>query len=48
MICGSTTADIVARELNRRVELVDSNLGFASPPEYRMEESIWSVKERCF
>ncbi len=37
MICGSTTADIVARELNRRVELIDNALGFASPPEYRME-----------
>jgi len=37
MICGSTTADIVARELNRRVELIDSAFGFASPPEYRME-----------
>ena len=37
VISGSTTADIVARELNRKVELVDNSLGFASPPEYRME-----------
>lgn len=37
LICGSTTADIVARELNRKVELIHNSLGFASPPEYRME-----------
>lgn len=36
MICGSTTADIVARELNQKVELIDGSMGFASPPEYRM------------
>lgn len=37
VICGSTTADIVSRELNLKIDLVESSLGFASPPEYKME-----------
>lgn len=34
LVCGSTTADIVSRELHKDVELVGSSRGFGAPPEY--------------
>ncbi len=37
IICGSTTADIVARELKRKVQMVEGSLSLGSPPEYIMQ-----------
>lgn len=37
VICGSTTTDIVARELGRQVQLIDAKRTFDSPPEYFIE-----------
>jgi len=36
VICGSTTADIIARETGREIKMVGDSLSFGSPPEYRM------------
>ncbi|HPF17066.1 MAG TPA: SpoIIE family protein phosphatase [Thermotogota bacterium] len=37
MICGSTTADILSRELNEPIKLKEQGMGFNSPPEYAMK-----------
>ena len=37
VVCGSTTADIVSRELDREVKLVRPGTSFDSPPEYGIE-----------
>jgi len=37
VVAGSTTADIVARELGREVKLVNQGMAFGSPPEYKIE-----------
>ena len=37
VVCGSTTAEIVARELKREVKMVKVGSSFGSPPEYYME-----------
>lgn len=38
VVCGSTTADIVARELQREVEITNmGSTSFTSPPEYKIE-----------
>ncbi|NLF80036.1 MAG: SpoIIE family protein phosphatase [Clostridia bacterium] len=37
VVCGSTTTNIVARELNRPVEYVNKGAAFGAPPEYRIE-----------
>ncbi|MDR1322539.1 MAG: serine/threonine-protein phosphatase [Gracilibacteraceae bacterium] len=34
VICGSTTAEIVARESGRRIDVLRAGSSFASPPEY--------------
>jgi len=36
LVCGSTTVDILARELDLEVKLKEKGLGFNSPPEYTM------------
>lgn len=37
VVSGSTTADIVARELKKEIELVNMGTYFGAPPEYKME-----------
>ena len=37
LICGSTTADILSRELNEPIKLREQGMGFNSPPEYAMK-----------
>ncbi len=37
IICGSTTTDIFARELNETIKLKEKGLGYNSPPEYEMK-----------
>ena len=37
VVCGSTTADILSRELKRDIRLKSAGASFASPPEYEME-----------
>lgn len=37
VICGSTTAEIVGRELGREVLLMSSTISFSAPPEYYIE-----------
>lgn len=37
VVCGSTTAEILARELRRNIRLKSAGASFASPPEYQME-----------
>jgi hypothetical protein len=37
VVCGSTTADILARELQREIRLKSAGTSFTSPPEYQME-----------
>jgi hypothetical protein len=37
VICGSTTADIVSRELNKPVKMLKNGLGMGMPPEYRID-----------
>ena len=37
VVCGSTTADILARELKREIRLKSAGTSFASPPEYAMD-----------
>jgi len=37
VVCGSTTAEILARELNREVRLKSAGISFGTPPEYYME-----------
>ncbi|GAB1477032.1 SpoIIE family protein phosphatase [Bacillota bacterium] len=37
VIAGSTTTDIVSRELRREVKLVENSRSLGSPPEYKME-----------
>lgn len=34
VVCGSTTADILSRELNKEAKLVKNNISPGSPPEY--------------
>lgn len=46
VVAGSTTADIVARELGREVKLVNQGMSFGSPPEYKIE-GIDLVTERA-
>lgn len=36
-ICGSSTAEIAARELGRRVRMLSMDVSFGSPPEYGMD-----------
>jgi len=36
-ICGSTTSEIAARELSRRVRMLNMDAEIGSPPEYQME-----------
>lgn len=37
VVAGSTTADIVSRELGREVKLVEKGRSFGAPPEYKIE-----------
>lgn len=37
VVCGSTTADIVARESGKSVRLLSESTSFGSPPEYYMD-----------
>ncbi len=37
VVCGSTTAEIVARELKREVKMLKVGTSFGSPPEYHMQ-----------
>lgn len=37
VVCGSTTADIVARELRKELEYLKPSTTFGSPPEYKIE-----------
>ncbi len=37
IICGSTTADVISRELKREIKMVNMDLSYGSPPEYKME-----------
>ncbi|MDX9872213.1 MAG: SpoIIE family protein phosphatase [Clostridia bacterium] len=37
VVCGSTTADIISRELKKEAKLVKTDISFGSPPEYTME-----------
>ncbi|HPO04957.1 MAG TPA: SpoIIE family protein phosphatase [Bacillota bacterium] len=37
VVAGSTTTDIVSRELGREVKLVEEGRSFGSPPEYKIE-----------
>lgn len=37
VVCGSTTAEILSRELNKKIKLAKENISFGSPPEYEME-----------
>lgn len=37
VICGSTTADIVARELNKSIEYINGGRLYENPPEYALE-----------
>lgn len=37
IVCGSTTAEILARELKREVRLKSAGTSFGSPPEYMMD-----------
>lgn len=37
VVCGSTTAEILARELNREIRLKSAGTSFGSPPEYMMD-----------
>lgn len=37
VVAGSTTADIVSRELKKEVKLVENNRSLGSPPEYSMD-----------
>ena len=37
VVCGSTTTEIAARELNREARLCPVDQSFGSPPEYRIE-----------
>ena len=37
VVCGSTTTDIVARELKREVKTISIGNSFGEPPEYAME-----------
>lgn len=37
IICGSTSTDILSRELKREVKLLEQGMGYHSPPEYAME-----------
>ncbi|HOO32371.1 MAG TPA: SpoIIE family protein phosphatase [Thermotogota bacterium] len=37
LICGSTTADVISKGLNRKIRMKEKSLGFQSPPEYAME-----------
>lgn len=36
VVCGSSTADMVARELGREIKLLKAGTSFGSPPEYSM------------
>jgi serine/threonine protein phosphatase PrpC len=36
-VCGSTTAEVLARELGREIRLVSPGTSFGNPPEYRMD-----------
>lgn len=40
IICGSTTTDILARILDRPVDVVHQGMGFLSPPEYRFHDAV--------
>jgi hypothetical protein len=37
VICGSTTAEIISRELKKEIRLLKENISFGSPPEYIMD-----------
>ena len=37
VICGSTTADVAAREMNKKVEIEQISTDFNQPPRYRIE-----------
>ena len=37
VVCGSTTADILSRELKREIKLKSAGTSFGNPPEYRMD-----------
>lgn len=37
VVCGSTTADILSRELQKEVQIVQLGSSYGSPPEYSME-----------
>ena len=36
LICGSTTADVLSRELTESIKLKEKGMGYNSPPEYAM------------
>ena len=36
-VCGSTTAEVLARELGREIELKSPGTSFGNPPEYKMD-----------
>ncbi len=37
VVCGSTTANIVSRELDKKVEMISQNLALGAPPVYHIE-----------
>jgi hypothetical protein len=37
VVCGSTTADILSRELKKEIKLKNAGTSFGSPPEYMMD-----------
>jgi hypothetical protein len=37
IVCGSTTAEILSRELHKEVRLINVGTSFGNPPEYHME-----------
>lgn len=37
IVCGSTTADIIAKHLNKKVEIVEISPSFAKPPQYSIK-----------
>lgn len=36
VICGSSTAEVIARETKREIKMIGRSIEFGSPPEYRM------------
>jgi hypothetical protein len=37
VVCGSTTADLVAKQIGKQIEVIENTPTFANPPQYKIE-----------